>query len=289
MTTPKSNTEKNGVLLVNKRAGITSFDVLRDLKKEFPKGTALGHAGTLDPFATGILVVLVGKATKLSPFLLSSRKAYRAKMRFGCETDTGDLTGSAKPETAVPEFSLDALTEKLAKFCGSYTSQIPPMYSAKKIDGKKLYELAREGKEIEREAVAVSVGDAKALAWEAPVFEFKVSCSAGTYIRTLAEDFARSLGTAAHLVELHRTTSGKFAVEECSKFIEFDEVLDRSLGVEVDSATALAIVQGKALKLCAPTSGSTQSKEATWFPVFSEGKLIAVWDKEKQRSIRVFN
>lgn len=277
--------QKNGVLLVNKRRDITSFDVLRELKKEFPKGTALGHAGTLDPFATGLLVVLVGKATKLSPFLLSSKKTYRAVMKFGVATDSGDLTGAVVQEAAVSALGLEELSARFTKFCANYTSQTPPMYSAKKQDGIKLYELARQGIEVHREAVSVALSDAKALNWDAPHFEFEVTCTAGTYIRTLAEDFAKSRGSVAHLVELHRIASGNFSVENASKFIEFDDVLDRKTGIEVGEETALALAQGKSLNFEIPEE---KNQNKNWVPIFSSGKLIAVWDRAEQRSMRVF-
>jgi tRNA pseudouridine55 synthase len=233
----------DGILIIDKPEGWTSHDVVARLRRVL-KTKRIGHTGTLDPFATGVLVMLIGKATRLAQFLDKDVKEYDALVRFGYETDTGDRTGQARqsqvqyesqvpgPKSQVEE--LNSLLEKvrnvLPQFRGEI-EQVPPMYSAKKIAGKKLYELARKGVEVERKPVKVTIEKLELLepssdlglgTWDSgPTPDFgpwtldlglHVSCSAGTYIRTLAEDIGRAVGTGAHLAELRRTRAGRFGL-----------------------------------------------------------------------------
>ena len=207
----------NGLLVIDKPAGITSHDVVSRVRRVL-KTKRVGHTGTLDPFATGVMVILVGNATRLAQFLDKDEKEYEAVMRFGFETDTGDVTGSPKSEVQSPKSVIASDVEKvLADFRGEIL-QTPPMYSAKKIEGKKLYQLARKGIEVVREAVNVHIRELEILdsniAGDSQTARIRVSCSAGTYVRTLAEDIGRRLGTGAHLLELRRTRSGKFTLAE---------------------------------------------------------------------------
>ena len=206
----------NGILIVDKPEGFTSHDVVGKLRKIL-RIKSIGHTGTLDPFATGVIVVLVGKATRLAQFLDKSEKEYLATIRFGFETDTGDRTGSPKLEVQNPksDIQIAEIERTLATFRGE-TWQTPPMYSAKKIDGKKLYELARQGKEIERKPVKITVSKLEIVELRRPTNELqiRVAVSAGTYIRVLAEDIGRELGTGAHLTELRRTRAGAFDLSE---------------------------------------------------------------------------
>ncbi len=211
----------NGILIIDKPSGITSHDVVYKVRRIL-KTKRVGHTGTLDPFATGVMVVLVGQATRLAQFLDKDEKEYKATVRFGFETDTGDLTGS--PTTQVSghtRISIDDVAATLDSFRGRI-EQVPPMYSAKKVDGKKLYELARKGETIERQPVSVNISkleigekptqnDLEPGTWE---LGLTVACSAGTYIRTLAEGIGRKIGVGAHLTELRRTAAGKFSITE---------------------------------------------------------------------------
>lgn len=205
----------DGILIIDKDAGMTSHDVVARCRRIL--GTKkVGHTGTLDPFATGVMVILVGKATRIAQFLDKDEKEYEAVIRFGQFTDTGDLTGEKIGDEMNTDFSDEEFEAAIKSFIGE-SSQIPPMYSAKKIDGKKLYELAREGKEIEREAVKInipSISRIEASTTNRNEVAIRVACSAGTYIRVLAEDIAKKLGTAGHLVALRRIRAGKFAVED---------------------------------------------------------------------------
>jgi tRNA pseudouridine55 synthase len=209
----------DGILIIDKPAGLTSHDVVARVRRAL--GTKrVGHTGTLDPFATGVMVILVGKATRLAQFLDKDKKEYIADVQFGFETDTGDVTGTQKAEGGRQEeicakLNLVKRDEVLAKFRGEIM-QTPPMYSAKKIEGKKLYELARKGLEVERKPINVVIHELELLPSQIrdphSAIRIRVVCSAGTYIRTLAEDIGREIGVGAHLTNLRRTAAGQFDI-----------------------------------------------------------------------------
>jgi len=210
----------DGILIIDKPAGITSHDVVARARRIL-KTKRVGHTGTLDPFATGVMVILVGKATRLAQFLDKDEKEYEADIRFGFETDTGDLTGSPKSEVQSSKpVSAEDVERVLPQFRGEIM-QTPPMYSAKKIDGKKLYELARKGVEVERKAVSVTITRLE-LVGEGPV-RIRVACSAGTYIRTLAEDIGKAVGVGAHLTALRRVRAGDFHIDDAMTLEELAE------------------------------------------------------------------
>jgi tRNA pseudouridine55 synthase len=210
----------DGLLIVDKPSGITSHDVVARLRRIL-KTRRVGHTGTLDPFATGVLVICLNRATRLVRFLSGDEKEYLATIRLGYETESGDLTGAAlAAPIQASHIGVGSMKEVLAYFRGTIT-QVPPMYSAKKVGGVRLYEMARRGKQIIRQPVEVEIKELE-LATLADTeanffrdqedgtrdFAFRVVCSAGTYIRTLAEDIGRRLGIGAHLVALRRTRVG---------------------------------------------------------------------------------
>lgn len=201
-----------GILLVNKPKGQTSFALVGILRKRLGV-KKIGHAGTLDPFATGVMVMLIGRSfTRLSDQFLLKDKEYQAELRLGITTDTYDCEGKILSESSyVP--TLEEIQHALKDFQGEI-SQVPPMFSAKKIGGKKLYDLARKGQEVERAPVKITL-ETKFIRYEYPYLEIKVSCSKGTYIRSLAYDLGLKLGCGAHLSNLKRTRSGSFCVEDC--------------------------------------------------------------------------
>lgn len=201
-----------GILLVNKPRGKTSFSLISSLRR-LSGIQKIGHAGTLDPFATGVMILLVGKTfTRLSDHFLHHDKEYQAKVHLGIQTDTFDCEGQVLAQSShIP--SLTDIQNALKNFQGTIL-QTPPMFSAKKVKGKKLYELARKGIEIPREAVPVTI-ETHFLSYNYPFLELKITCSKGTYIRSLAHDLGIQLGTGAHLTELTRTRSGPFTLEEC--------------------------------------------------------------------------
>lgn len=210
----------NGILVVDKPAGCTSHDVVARVRRIL-KTKRVGHTGTLDPFATGLLVLLVGKATRLAQFINKDEKEYEAVVRFGYETNTGDRTGVRTLDSGlVTEEIAERLVavdwdEVLDKFRGEI-EQIPPMYSAKKVEGKKLYELARAGKEVERKPVKITISKLEVLDRDYSNCEIRIRvvCSAGTYIRTLANDIGRYIAIGAHLQELRRTRAGGFTLNQ---------------------------------------------------------------------------
>lgn len=201
-----------GILIVDKQKGMTSHDAVDLVRKRF-RIKKVGHAGTLDPNATGVLVLLIGRsATKLSGKLLSEDKEYVATMKLGVRTDSADSDGAAL-ETKEVNSSEGDIERAVLSFAGEI-EQIPPMVSAKKVKGRKLYELAREGLEVKREPVRVTIREIEIVKIEKPFVEFRVVCTKGTYIRQLAEDIGAILGCGAHLTELTRTRSGSFTISD---------------------------------------------------------------------------
>lgn len=212
----------SGIILVDKGEGVTSHDVVVRARKILGM-KKIGHAGTLDPFATGLLILMVGEGTKLSPCLMADEKVYRARIRLGEKTDTGDLTGEVTGRSPYGAINEEDLKAVLADFRGKIF-QMPPMYSAVKKDGTPLYKLARRGIEIERDLREVFVRRIDLIDLELPFLDIEVECSKGTYLRTLAEDISEALGTCGHLRSLRRMRSGQFAVEDA---ISSDEIEDR--------------------------------------------------------------
>ena len=235
----------DGALIIDKPAGMTSHDVVALVRKTIGE-RRVGHTGTLDPFATGVLVLLVGRATRLAQFLSGAEKEYEAMIRLGYATDTGDITGarvlSEPPAVAggphAKAQSPQSLNEEtieaaLASLRGEI-EQTPPMYSAKKIAGKKLYQLARRGEEVERKAVGVTVSQFEALPSDGPLLKtnndgtsdlfVRVVCSAGTYVRTLAESVGEQLGLGAHLSKLRRTRAGQFKIADAITLDRLNDV-----------------------------------------------------------------
>ncbi|MDR3624005.1 MAG: tRNA pseudouridine(55) synthase TruB [Chlamydiales bacterium] len=201
-----------GILPVTKPLGKTSFYVVACIRRLFSEKT-VGHAGTLDPFATGVMIILIGKAfTRQSNQFLNQDKEYVTRLLLGKSTDTYDLDGQI---TATSDYvpTLSEIEAKLQLFQGTI-EQTPPMFSAKKVNGKKLYELARQGKTIERKPCVINV-QTELLSYAYPYLDLKVTCSKGTYIRSIAHDLGLLLSSYAHLTELKRTRSGQFSLDCC--------------------------------------------------------------------------
>ena len=198
----------NGALLVDKPAGVTSHDVVAIVRRAL-NTKSVGHTGTLDPFATGLLVVLVGKATRLARFLDGFEKSYRAVVRLGQGSDTDDATGTLTEAEGVTRPSEEAVRKALAGFVGTQR-QMPPAYSAKKIDGERAYARARKGEEVVLKSVEVTIHSAALLRYWWPDAEIQVRVSTGTYVRSLARDLGTKLGMPAHCHELRRERIGPF-------------------------------------------------------------------------------
>ncbi len=220
----------NGIILVDKPMGYTSHDVVAKLRGILHE-RRIGHSGTLDPMATGLLVVFVGRATRAVEFAESHEKEYLAALRFGIVTDTQDITGKVLEESG-NTVTLEELEGILPQFTGDIM-QVPPMYSAIKVDGKKLYDLARSGVEIERKSRPVTIKELEILGEEKGDCLLRVVCSKGTYIRTLCHDIGQRLGTGAALSSLRRTKAGNFSVENAHTIDEIRELLEKG---EIDKA-----------------------------------------------------
>ena len=225
-----------GILNIDKPAGITSYDVVDVIKKIFV-GSKVGHTGTLDPVATGVLPILIGDATKLSDNLTAENKAYRVKMLLGVETNTYDITGKIVYASIVNKEEI-YMRERIKRFIG-VQKQIPPMYSAIKVKGKRAYEYAREGKEVELNPRTIEIYDINNIAVDLKYREvsFDVYCTKGTYIRSLVNDIGKKLGCGATMVDLIRLKNGNFSIEESIGLydflkLNFEEMKKRIISIE---------------------------------------------------------
>ncbi len=255
MTNPKSTIQNptllDGVLVIDKPADWTSHDVVAKVRKIL-RTRRVGHTGTLDPFATGVLVVCVNRATRLVQYLTGDDKEYVATMRLGFATDTGDFTGEAlSPITDASQITSEQMREALNQFRGRIR-QIPPMYSAKKIGGVRLHELARRGEEVERQPVEIEIKELELLpdsqvldshsgSARTQEFSFRVVCTAGTYVRTLAEDIGKRLGVGAHLISLRRTRAGSSRLSEAVTLEQLSELVEQGRLAEVLTQMADAV------------------------------------------------
>jgi len=214
----------SGVLVVDKPIGLTSHDVVQIIRR----GTGIrraGHTGTLDPRASGVLVILIGPAVRLSEFVSASDKRYQATIRLGSSTDTYDGDGQITSTSEIGDISEEEFDEVLQTFVGEM-EQVPPPYSAVKVKGRKAYEIARKGEEVELEPRMVNVYSLEILEWAPPEAVIDVYCSSGTYVRSLANDLGKALGSGAHLVGLRRTKSGRFTLRDAVQLRRLQEAFD---------------------------------------------------------------
>ncbi|MCC6161971.1 MAG: tRNA pseudouridine(55) synthase TruB [Acidobacteria bacterium] len=271
----------DGILVIDKPAGMTSHDVVAAVRRRLPRGTKVGHTGTLDPFATGVLPIVIGRATRLAQFFTSSHKRYTAIVAFGMATDTGDGTGTPveTAHDAAAALSADVVRQALPAFEGRQL-QTPPAHSAKKVDGERAYALARRGDAVSLPAVEVTAHAVTLVAWDAEAHEatLDVDVSAGYYVRSLARDLGVALGVPAHLRALRRTASGEWTLEDaCELPVALDggaptilahrrplsSVLHSWPSVAVDASQIEAVVAGRALRVHAePEGGRCQVPDA---------------------------
>ena len=231
----------DGALLVDKPAGPTSHDVVNEIRRRF-NIKKVGHAGTLDPNATGLLIILLGRGTKLSEKLMSSDKVYEGTIKFGEETDSYDADGELVASLPVMPMTLDELNDAADSFVGDIMQE-PPMVSAVKQDGVPLYKLARKGIEVERKARLIHVYTYRFLKYEEPIGWFRVACTKGTYVRSLAHDLGQKLGCGAHLETLRRITSGRFEVADSVPFEEALQMTENQLEKRVIPMLKLAAAE----------------------------------------------
>jgi tRNA pseudouridine55 synthase len=235
--------EIEGVLLVDKPTGMTSHDVVYRLRRKL-QIQRVGHAGTLDPMATGLLIMLIGKATKISQYLISIDKVYEGEVTLGVTTNSQDAEGEVMETRPVPPISEEQLRATMQTFLGDQYQQ-PPMFSAVKIGGVPLYKKARQGEEVEREPRFIRVSSFDLLSFALPKFTFRLHCTKGTYVRTIAHDLGQKLGCGGHLSALRRTGSGKFTIEQCLPLAEIEALsladLEKRLVPTYEAAPRVAL------------------------------------------------
>ncbi len=283
----------SGILNIDKPAGMTSHDVV-DRVRQISGQRRVGHAGTLDPSATGVLIVCLGQATRVAEYLMASDKVYQAQIRLGVSTDTHDAEGEV---TATAEVNVreQEVREALASFVGSI-QQVPPMYSALKREGVPLYKLARQGITVEREPRSVVIHDIELLDWNPPLLTIRVKCSPGTYVRALARDLGQKLDCGAHLQSLTRLASGHFTLEKAvsldeltqGDWQEFTHPLDEALldfePIVVDAQAEKRIRHGQQIEALSPDCGGVE-KERFCRAYSQNGELIAILRHDPQMGL----
>jgi len=275
----------DGVLVIDKPAGWTSHDVVAKVRN-LTRISKVGHTGTLDPFATGVLPLTMGKATRLTSYLLSSDKVYRGIMRFGFATTTFDVDGEAAGQDTRPSLDWNRLEEIFTRYVGTVRQTVPP-YSAKKVRGKPMYAYARKGMAVEGSTKDVRIDFLKLLSVDGPEAEFELGCAAGTYARSLAHDLGREYGCGAHLIRLRRIRSGEFPIEVAvglggenefhlrefflERIIPMGELLAEIPAIVISSADESRAVHGMDLNLL------TGSPNAPEYRLLGEdGALVAI-------------
>ncbi|HEX5505694.1 MAG TPA: tRNA pseudouridine(55) synthase TruB [Thermomicrobiales bacterium] len=288
----------HGILIIDKERGLTSHDVVARVRR-ITGERKVGHTGTLDPAATGVLPVCLGAATKVIEYLQDTTKTYAAEVVLGVATDTDDLEGRIVAERPVPALTADELDRALAPFRGAIT-QVPPMYAAIKIGGRKLYELARAGETIERAPRALTISTLALLGWEPPVARLLIDCSKGTYIRALARDLGHALGCGAYLHRLVRLRTGPFYLDQALTLAELEADFaavpwpelalhpDAALldwpALVVDEAGAAAWRNGRPLPAGAGAPGErcrVYSHEGDWLGLGAYDAETGAWRPEK--------
>ena len=271
----------HGVCVVDKPAGVTSHDVVAMLRRRFDE-RRVGHAGTLDPDATGVLVVGVGDATRLLRFVSESRKRYTGEVVLGVETSTLDASGDVTATHDMSAVTVDDVRRAATQLTG-VIEQVPPMVSARRVGGVRLHELARQGVEVEREAREVTIGRFDVTAAVPGVFAVDVECSSGTYIRTLAADLGALLGGGAHLRNLRRTMVGSFDIAEAAspdacELLAVETAVRALARVEVDDGTATMVAHGRVI--------DAWEGEGPWAVADVHGNLLAVYERFRDGSAK---
>lgn len=280
----------DGIIVINKPSGYTSHDIVSKIRKKL-NIKKVGHTGTLDPLATGVLPILLGTGTKLSQYLINHDKEYIATIKLGVKTDTGDIEGQVIEEKQVPEISVEGLGQVLQSFLGPQ-KQIPPMYSAIKVNGKKLYEYARQGEKIEIEPRSIEIYNIEVLGFGKEQITIKVACSKGTYIRTLCEDIAEKLETVGTMSALQRTKVGEFELGDAITIeeLENEQIVENSLITPEQLFINNPEIKLSSEELVKFLNGMTLKKENKngLYRVYVEGKFIGVGDISNNRLKREY-
>ncbi len=302
---------KDGILLIDKEEGSTSHDIVKGIRRILGH-RKVGHAGTLDPFATGLLIILIGQGTKLSPYLMAGKKRYLATVRLGTETDTLDPTGRIINEVPVPDLS-ESEAEKILTGFEGVIEQVPPAFSAININGQRAYKLARKGFDVKLDKRRITIYSIGLVDFDLPDVTIDVECSPGTYIRSLASDIGRQMGSGAHLKKLRRVSSGSFKIKDAfawkdlnsssgegfkKEIIPLKEALPDMPGIEVDDGMADRIKKGhRPSREYLTEKGELPDTFAGNLKLFSKSSLAAVLEIEGLedrgnkwlKKIRVFN
>lgn len=267
----------DGVLLLNKPAGLTSNQALQRVKRLL-KAKKAGHTGSLDPAATGMLPLCFGEATKICAFLLNADKTYRVTAKLGVSTDTGDADGKPTTTADVPAMSRDEWDAVLQKFLGE-SMQIPPMYSALKKDGKRLYELARKGEQVDRDARPIRIDDIELLELADTRLVFRVRCSKGTYVRSLVEDIAKKAGTVAHTSRLHRENVAGFDASSMLELTVAEALVEESREALQDRLMPADAALTEMPAVCVDADAETR---------FREGQAVTAMEAARPGLVRVY-
>ena len=294
---PRRETPLSGILNIDKPAGLTSHDVVNVVRR-LTGQRKVGHTGALDPMATGVLVVCLGQATRLAEYLMAGRKRYRAVIVLGTSTDTYDAEGQVVSSAGRTDFSRAEIEAALSGFSGRI-EQVPPMYSALKRDGQPLYKLARQGKTVERPPRPVDIYDLRLLDWTPPALTIEVTCSPGTYIRSLAHDLGQRLGSAAYLAGLVRLSSGQFTLEEAVSLDRLEEAFRHGEGVNyllpldaglldwpalvVGAEEAQRIAQGRSVEGPPLPAGDDKAPLCRAYSLAGDFLAVMVYDMDARR------
>jgi tRNA pseudouridine55 synthase len=286
---PKRDVPLSGVLNIDKPPDVTSHDVV-DAVRRVAGQRKVGHAGTLDPMATGVLLICLGQATRIAEYLMAGAKRYRATMVLGTTTDTYDAEGKVVTSGGRTDWSREEIEAALERFVGT-SWQVPPMYSALKRNGQPLYNLARQGKTVEREPRQIEIAETSLLNWTPPSLTVEVACSPGTYVRSLAHDLGQHLGCGAYLGALVRLSSGRFSLEEATSLGRIEEAFEHGqesrylLPVDealldwpaliVGAGNAQRLVQGQAV-LGEPPTSSDKGEAALRRAYSLDGDFVAI-------------
>ena len=280
----------NGIILLDKAKGESSNYALQRIKRLFHAKKA-GHTGSLDPLATGVLPLCLGEATKISQFLLDSDKRYIAKVKLGERTDSGDSEGVVIDVQRRIDVDYDALVQTLTKFEGEI-KQLPPMYSALKHHGVPLYKLARKGISIKRKVRAVTIHKIGLMNFDNNIAEIDVTCSKGTYIRTLADDLGQELGCGAHVIELRRLQAGVFSIDQCRGSNELEKIKE-SFGLsgldKVIVPMERAVEKLPEVVLASETARDIRNGQAVSFHELPRSGLVRLYEKENFIGIGIVN
>ena len=272
----------NGIICINKPKGKTSFDVVRYIQRELK--VKAGHSGTLDPNATGVLIVAINKATKALQFLGLEDKVYTATLKLGIKTDTGDVWGETIDEAIVPSLDKETVMHTLNTFIGKQSQRVP-IVSAKKIDGKKLYEYHRQNIEVETQYTDIEIFDIQFIDFKDDEITFTAHVSNGTYIRTLCEDIAQALNTVGTMATLNRDQVGKFTMADC---IDLDAVDETVTFIPTKEAISLPVVKDASLAMVLEHGKKIQLDQQIHDTVLIDaGEFYAVYKREQDNLFRI--